>query len=228
MDITSSRRGVGGVLVDEIESSLRKFVRVEDIQETYASQSDDNSDDAEESEELEPFGPELGVGSMEKDVTDPRTEEDDPEAALQLLFSEGSTQPIVPIVSAMKGTREKLGASPRKLTVNWAPDVYDPVPNSLSHAVKSKQKKSRKDKDKDNNNYKKNGKKGQKGYSKGGAGSKDKKQHRKTGGRSEKCYRSCDGLDSSDEFDVGSPDYCGSSFLKKSPANFHYSVAEAL
>ncbi|WCJ28263.1 hypothetical protein M5689_009966 [Euphorbia peplus] len=226
MDITSGRRGVGGgVLVDEIESSLRKFVRIEDDQETYGSPSDDNSDDAEESEELEPYGPEL-VKSVE---TVPCPEEDDPEAALQLLFSEGSTQPVVQLVSAMKGTREKLEGTPRQFTVKWAADVYDPVPNSVSHAVKTKQKKSRKDKDKDkdNNNYKKNGKKGQKGYAKG-AGSKDKKQHRKSGGRSEKSYRSCDGLDSSDEFDVGSPEYCGSSFLKKAPSNFHYSVAEAL
>lgn len=134
------------------------------------------------------------------------------------------------LVSAMKGSREKQGASPRKLTVTWAPDVYDPIPNSLSHSVKGKQKKSRKDKDKDrDNNYnKKNGRKGQKGsYSRGGGG-KDKKQFRKFGGRSDKCYKTMDASDDLGDFDVGSPDYCGSSFLKTSATKVHYSVTEAL
>lgn len=129
----------------------------------------------------------------------------------------------------MKGSREKLGAPPRKLTVSWAPNVYDPVPNSLSHTVKSKQKKYRKDRD-GSGNYKKNGKKGQKGNSKGG---KDKKQFRKSSGsgRLDKCYKAMNTYDAPEdfgEFDIGSPDYCGSSFLKKSPINFHYGVAEAL
>lgn len=132
------------------------------------------------------------------------------------------------LVSAMKGSREKQGGSPRKLTVSWAPDVYDPIPNSLSHSVKSKQKKSsRKDRDKDNNHNKKNGKKGQKGSSSKGLGGKDKKQFRKSGGRSDKCYKTMDAPEDTD-FGVGSPDYCGSSFLKNSGAKFHYSVAEAL
>lgn len=39
-------------------------------------------------------------------------------------------------VSAMKGSREKRGVTPpQKLTVKWAPDVYDPVPSSISHTV---------------------------------------------------------------------------------------------
>lgn len=126
----------------------------------------------------------------------------------------------------MKGSREKQG-SPRKLTVSWAPDVYDPIPNSLSHSVKSKPKKSRKDRDKDNTHNKKNGKKGQKGSSSKGLGGKDKRQFRKSGGRSDKCYKT-DASEGSDDFGVGSPDYCGSSFLKNSSAKFHYSVAEAL
>lgn len=231
MDMSSGRRSVG-VLVDEIESNFGKFVRVDDVQETFAFDGDDNSDAEEGSEELEPHGPEPVRKRSEKCLSE---EDSEPEAAMQLLFSEECVKVSLPLVSAMKGSREKLGASPRKMTVSWAPDVYDPIPNSLSHTVKGKQKKSRKDRDKDgNNNYKKNGKKGQKGNSRGGGG-KDKKQFRKVGGRSDKCYKTlntCDRLVDSpndlDEFEVGGPDYCGSSFLKKSHTNFHYSVAEAL
>ncbi|GFS37378.1 hypothetical protein Acr_00g0051620 [Actinidia rufa] len=40
-------------------------------------------------------------------------------------------------ISAMKGSREKNGLHVGKLSVNWAPDVYDPPPTSQSHTVKS-------------------------------------------------------------------------------------------
>nr|AFK42201.1 unknown [Lotus japonicus] len=65
----------------------------------------------------------------------------------------------------MKGTREKEGGSQKKLTVKWAPDVYDPVPTLVSHTVKSKNRhKSRIKK-----GEKKSSKKGHKHhYSKGG------------------------------------------------------------
>lgn len=230
MDISSGRHGSagGGVLVDEVESNFRKFVSVEDTRESYPYDEEDNSDE-DGSEELEPYGPELVKKSVEKRPEDLLDDEPEgPDIALQQLFSEGPIQPAEPLVSAMKGSREKLGGSPVKLTVKWAPDVYDPIPNSLSHSVKSKQKKSRKDKDREsnNNNYKKNGKKGQKGKLRGG-GSKEKKQIRK-GGKSDKGYVTVCDSDDSDEFNVGSPDYCGSSFLKKAPRNFLYPVAEAL
>ncbi|CAN1275121.1 hypothetical protein LINPERPRIM_LOCUS15612 [Linum perenne] len=126
----------------------------------------------------------------------------------------------------MKGSREKQGKEAKQLSVTWAPDVYDPVPNSLCHTVKSSsKKKSRKDKDRD----KKSGKKGQKsnGSSSRGSSSKDKKQIRR---KPAKSYKALDMDDdgSSIGFDVTSPDYCGSSFLKQSVTEFHYSVAEAL
>ncbi|KAJ6742124.1 hypothetical protein OIU85_016226 [Salix viminalis] len=224
--MNSRSHAVGEVLVDELESNLNRFVSLKDVEEeTYTSDGDDNSDG------YEPFGSQAvkkchgNSSSMA-----PSDEEDNvPETGLQLLFPEefphlNSTR--LPFVSAMKGSREKQG-SPRKLTVSWAPDVYDPIPNSLSHSVKSKPKKSRKDRDKDNTHNKKNGKKGQKGSSSKGLGGKDKRQFRKSGGRSDKCYKT-DASEGSDDFGVGSPDYCGSSFLKNSAAKFHYSVAEAL
>nr|AGV54156.1 BRI1-KD interacting protein [Phaseolus vulgaris] len=136
------------------------------------------------------------------------------------------------LVSAMKGSREKHGVSQGKLNVKWAPDVYDPVPTLLSHTVRSnkKQQKSRKKKPE-----KKNGKKGQKGNSSRGGSSKDK-QFRKLSGTSGLCYKSMDSCDKVfvaatelDALDVRSQDSnCGTSFLKKSVTEMHYSVAEAL
>ena len=137
-------------------------------------------------------------------------------------------------MSALKGSREKQGLSPKKLTVTWAPDVYDPPPTSVLHTVRGKkQQKSKK-----NNDKKKNGKKGQKGNnsSRGSGGGKDNKQFRRGCGSSDRCYKPLGVQDrvvnasgDLDGFNVGSPDpYCGSSFLKKSPTRMHYSVAEAL
>ncbi|XP_020211947.1 uncharacterized protein LOC109796638 [Cajanus cajan] len=154
------------------------------------------------------------------------------------------------LISAMKGSREKHGVSQVKLNVKWAPDVYDPVPTLLSHTVRNKKpQKSRKKK-----SDKKNGKKGQKGNSSRGGSSKDK-QFRKLSGTPSLCYKSVDACDKLigaatelgaldvpnscdkvigastelDAFDVRSQDsYCGTSFLKKSVTEVHYSVAQAL
>ncbi|XP_038998763.1 uncharacterized protein LOC120124078 [Hibiscus syriacus] len=97
------------------------------------------------------------------------------------MFSEDSVQSysrtiLLPaplkLVSALKGSREKQGSTPKKLTVKWAPDVYDPPPTSVLHTVGNrKQQKSKKKK----NDKKKNGKKGQKGNNagRGSGGGKD-------------------------------------------------------
>ncbi|CAN6723836.1 unnamed protein product [Malus baccata var. baccata] len=133
------------------------------------------------------------------------------------------------LLSALKGSRAKEGLSPGKLSVKWAPDVYDPPATSMSHTVTGKKQQKSKNK----KNCKKDGKKGQKSSSSRG---KDKKQYRKSGS-SGRCYRSMDPretlVDTNNGFGelvVGSPDrhsYCGSSFLKNSLANMHYPVAEA-
>nr|GEV19387.1 hypothetical protein [Tanacetum cinerariifolium] len=141
-------------------------------------------------------------------------------------------------VSAMKGSREKRGAAPAvKLTVKWAPDVYDPIPTSVSH-VATNNRSSR--------HSKKNSRNKQKSGSKSSRGSrgKDKKQVRKRGGNSSSmCYMlpeyeeemvdfhehepkpKSGGID----FHVGNPDrLCGSSFLKGYGTNLHLSsVTEA-
>ncbi|KAA8518870.1 hypothetical protein F0562_016356 [Nyssa sinensis] len=138
------------------------------------------------------------------------------------------------LVSALKGSREKLGTPPRQLTVTWAPDVYDPRPTAVSHVPTSKKQRHRSDSRKSDG--KKNGRNKQKGGGKLGRG-KDKKQVRKYGGSSNK-FKSLDEEDrvvQYDEtyadlvdFDVGnSESYCGSSFLKQSVPKMHFSVAEA-
>ena len=138
----------------------------------------------------------------------------------------------------MKGSREKQGMTPpEKLTVRWAPDVYDPPP-SISTSTSVKIKKPRpKSESKRYYDYK-NGKNKQKGKPSKGSSSKDKKHVRKHGGSSNKYFQTLDNDDrvvdynepcgESGGFGVGSPNsYSGSSFLKKSVRELHFSIAEA-
>nr|GMD50276.1 uncharacterized protein LOC109160550 [Ipomoea batatas] len=116
-------------------------------------------------------------------------------------------------ISAMKGSREKLGAPPKKLSVKWAPDVYDPIPTSVSHVPKNKPR-YRSDGKKKGKNKQKNS---AKSSSRGNKG-KDKKQVRKHGSSS----------NSKRDFPSLPPvAFCGSSFLKKSVPKLHFAVAEA-
>ncbi|KAK9068501.1 hypothetical protein SSX86_012615 [Deinandra increscens subsp. villosa] len=70
------------------------------------------------------------------------------------------------LVSAMKGSREKQREGPpQKLSVKWAPEVYDPVPTSVSHAVTN---------NKPQKQSKKNSKSKQKNGSKSSRGNKHK------------------------------------------------------
>ncbi|KAF8006321.1 hypothetical protein BT93_K0577 [Corymbia citriodora subsp. variegata] len=181
-------------------------------------------------------------------------EDDEPELALRELFSEEHINNVYSrsisfptsskLVPALKGTREKQGASPRKLTVRWAPDVYDPPPTSVSHFLSrgtKQQKVPKKDK--------RNGKRGQKGkdFSRGASGKdsskrdkkdKKKKQSRRPSGTSDRCFNKLDDNNhhlgiAADvrQFDIGNPvpdSSCGSSFFKNSLAQLHYSAAEAL
>lgn len=114
----------------------------------------------------------------------------------------------------MKGSREKQGVLREKLTVKWAPDVYDPRPTSVSHSVKSKSSQKSKNK----KNEKRNGKKGQRGNSSQGGSGKEKKQSRKA----------AKGSDKFGNFEVGSSNsLCGSSFRQISRTEVHFSIAEA-
>ncbi|KAH9607859.1 hypothetical protein KSS87_017557 [Heliosperma pusillum] len=132
-----------------------------------------------------------------------------------------SMPPVRKLVSAMKGGREKEGVQQKKLSVSWAPDVYDPPPTSVSHFPKKNQQSHRK-------SHKKHEKRKQKGKNtrSGGSGLKEKKHHRKAGGKSDRCLDSCanpeqvqnyhSSLELIDFNDpgVGRPDPdCGSKFL---------------
>ena len=119
-----------------------------------------------------------------------------------------------------------------KLTVKWAPDVYDPVPTSLSHTVdKSKKQHRRRNKKPE----KKNGKKSRKGNSSRGGTGKDKKQIRKMAwtsdffhGSLDSCHKGIAASTELDVLDVTSHDsYCGTSFLRTSVIQLHYPVAKA-
>jgi len=149
------------------------------------------------------------------------------------------------IVSAMKGSREKEGISPRKLSVSWAPDVYDPPPTSLSHCPKKKILTRQQIK-----SNKKHGKGKQKGKNAhgGGSGPKEKKHYRKVGGRSDRCldayaesdrvisskgYKSSAELldfdydDGDDDDDLYTPDSkCGSSCQGKNRGSVRFAYAE--
>ncbi|XP_058215085.1 uncharacterized protein LOC131326348 [Rhododendron vialii] len=138
------------------------------------------------------------------------------------------------LVSALKGSRERQGKSQKKLTVTWAPDVYDPPPSAptLSRNSKRRPKNERKKYDK------KNGKNKQKGKPSRVGGSKDKKQVRKYS-ESSKSFSQWPNNDNTEfefnepcekleHFGVGNSDaYCGSSFLKNSITKLHFSMAEA-
>ncbi|KAK7345665.1 hypothetical protein VNO77_16273 [Canavalia gladiata] len=121
------------------------------------------------------------------------------------------------LVSAMKGSREKQGRSQMKLTVKWAPDVYDPVPTILSHTVKSKkQQKSRIRKSEKRN--------GKKGYSKRGSGKGKQNRNSWLHSRDEMFETSIE----LNDLDVNHDSNCGTSFLKTSVTKVHWPIGEAL
>lgn len=139
------------------------------------------------------------------------------------------------LVSAMKGRREKQDIPGKKLSVSWAPEVYDPIPTSVSHVPSSKYHRSL--------NYgKKAGKNKHKGRGKSSQGSsssrgKEKKQGRKNG-RGPCKFMPCHEVSGvhcfgeatmgSMDYDNGIPDlFCGSSLLMTSVAKLQFPVAEA-
>lgn len=139
--------------------------------------------------------------------------------------------PLKPI-SAMKGSREKNGLTPRKhLTVTWAPDVYDPVPTPSLHMVSNRP----------HRHGKKKSKSKQKDVSKSSRGSKskdkdkNKKQVRKRSA-SDMGFKLCENKEeviqikpSAIDFHLGMPDrFCGGSFANRYGSSMHMSsVAEA-
>ncbi|KAL3327468.1 hypothetical protein AABB24_035249 [Solanum stoloniferum] len=174
-------------------------------------------------------------------------EQDADAKSTDLPYSRSISSPTaLKLVSAIKGSREKQGKPPKKLSVTWAPDVYDPIPTAVSH-VPNKVQRHRSD-------HRKNGKNKQKSNGKSSRGSKgkEKKQGRKHGGSMRRSYypledndiMTCSSFHSLEDnitahssglqagamdYDIGSPpdSFCGSSFLKKSVTKLHFPVAKA-
>ncbi|KAL0344558.1 UNVERIFIED_CONTAM: hypothetical protein Sradi_4287100 [Sesamum radiatum] len=123
------------------------------------------------------------------------------------------------------------GYGPKKLSVTWAPDVYDPTPSAASHVPSCKNQHYRNDGKKHGKNKQKRG-----GKSSRGSRGKDKKQARKNSADSAKLkpLHDNDVIDPTEplggvvDLHGASPDpFCGSSFLKKSVATLHFPVTEA-
>ncbi|XP_047171674.1 uncharacterized protein LOC124839792 [Vigna umbellata] len=124
------------------------------------------------------------------------------------------------LVSAMKGSREKERGSQIKLTVKWAPDVYDPVPTLSSHTVKHKKHQ----KPRMRKSEKKNGKKSQKvSYSRRSSSSSKDKQY-----RNRWLHSGEEVFEASTELKVVKHDsYCATSYLK-AITEVHWPIGEAL
>ncbi|POO02414.1 hypothetical protein TorRG33x02_013980 [Trema orientale] len=233
-------------LVNELEDTLARTLHVKEVQRVWDDVS--NLKERDECQSHHVDKPKCSNKTLNKCSSFPfhaDKEDEEPGAALKGLFPEDPSRNAytrsislptpLKLVSALKGSREKHGVPLKKLNVTWAPDVYDPVPTSLSHTVTGGKKQY---KSKNNKKNWKNGKKGQKGNSSRGGGGKDKKQRSKASGNSSGYNKSIDTrerlTEPNDEFNdltVGSPDsqpYCGTSFLKNSHTKMHYPVAEAL
>ncbi|GER54354.1 BRI1-KD interacting protein [Striga asiatica] len=139
-----------------------------------------------------------------------------------LLFAPHLEVPLK-LVSSLKGSREKReGTSPKNLSVTWAPDVYDPIPTSVSHVPTDKNQRYR-------NSSKKSGKYKQRSSGKSSRGGRSKDNKKQTTRKSSSGSTSksssngklkqpfhmggggvvLGGLD----YNVGGPDpFCGSSF----------------
>jgi hypothetical protein len=153
-------------------------------------------------------------------------------------FNPALLVPSKKLVSSMKGGREK---PLEKKSVTWAPDVYDPVPTSVSHLLTNKSQRHHHHRSSSSSSSKKHSKssskhKGSSSKTSSRSSGKDKKKqsHRASSSRSYKeervhgadFYNSNSALD----FDVAnSPEsYCGTSFLKETlVSKLHFSVAEA-
>ncbi|KAL6534260.1 hypothetical protein OROHE_013185 [Orobanche hederae] len=176
-------------------------------------------------------------GKHEEGITAENSEGDGSAKSLIPCYSRSTSLPVPSkLVPAIKGSREKQQdtSSPKKLSVTWAPDVYDPIPTSVSHVPSDRNQRYRKKSGK----YKqKSGGKSSRGSS---SKSKDKKQGRKSSGGSSNKLKQPFHMDSGVvvlgepwvganlDYNVERPDpFCGSSFLKESVTKLHFPVAEA-
>ncbi|GMH23097.1 hypothetical protein Nepgr_024940 [Nepenthes gracilis] len=176
-------------------------------------------------------------GHMSSKSEDGRDKTPDSQLQQSSSYSHSTSLPSArKLISAMKGSREKEGASPRDLNVSWAPDVWEPPSTSLSHTVKKTTQQQFK-------NNKKHGKGKHKGKNTR-TGPKEKKHYRRSCGRSDwglVSYADTDSVfsrnyasssaelpDLDDKNGGGCADSsCGTSFLRKSNGGLLVAYAEA-
>ncbi|XP_059305631.1 uncharacterized protein LOC132057180 [Lycium ferocissimum] len=254
----------GGSFLNDLGHHFSESLKIEDGKDLIYKE-DSNTSEEDGSEDIHANDADTGITDSEKFLIKSATfpcsamstpppelvyEQKEQEAdakSTDLPYSRSVSLPTASkLVSAIKGSREKQGKPPKKLSVTWAPDVYDPIPTAVSH-VPSKVQRHRSDHRKNGKNKKKsNGKSSRE--SKG----KDKKQGRKHGGSTKRSYlplednhiMTCSSFDSLEDnvtahssglqagavdYDIGSTldPFCGSSFLKKSVTKLHFPVAKA-
>ncbi|CAO2177795.1 unnamed protein product [Urochloa humidicola] len=141
--------GQDDLMVEEIGMALTEMMHAygDDDDEEGPELDEDSSDDDDDDPVL----------SIESDSTDdlvdvdselaisPTSPSDDAsESSISISIDDSSSIHGTPrLVSAMKGTRAKPGIV-TKLSVSWAPDVYDPPVTSDSHTVRGHPRSSRK------------------------------------------------------------------------------------
>ncbi|XP_015087871.1 uncharacterized protein LOC107031144 [Solanum pennellii] len=216
-------------------------------EDMHANDADTGSTDSEKCLIKSSEFPGSSISTPPAELVHERKEQEADSKSTDLPYSRSISSPTaLKLVSAIKGSREKQGKPPKKLSVTWAPDVYDPIPTAASH-VPIKGQRHRSD-------HRKNGKNKQKSNGKSSRGSKgkDKKQGRKHGGSTRRSYYPLEDKDimtcnsfhcledeitahssglqaGAMDYDIGSPpdSFCGSSFRKKSVTELHFPVAKA-
>ncbi|CAL4953958.1 unnamed protein product [Urochloa decumbens] len=173
-DYACWKDGQDDLVVEEIGMALTEVMHAngyEDDEEGPELDEDSRDDDDDDP-----------VLSMESDSTDdlvdvdselaisPTSPSDASELSISKSIDDGSSIHGTPRVSAMKGTRAKQGIV-TKLSVSWAPDVYDPPVTSDSHTVRGHQRSSRK------GHYKYKPSKSSSSSSRNTSGSKKDKKH---------------------------------------------------
>ncbi|XP_030449946.1 uncharacterized protein LOC115672306 isoform X2 [Syzygium oleosum] len=152
-------------LVNELGTAFDGCLRIQNAHECESSSNGVDLSDDEDADELEEYRrsdqknldnvirPSPSKLMSPRISSDEEDEEERPNLELQELCSEEvvdnavgcsvSSPAPLELVSAFKGSREKQGGAPGKLTVTWAPDVYDPRPTQLLDIVTrgTKQKK---------------------------------------------------------------------------------------
>ncbi|KAI3995952.1 hypothetical protein MKX01_004107 [Papaver californicum] len=235
-------------ILGELIPGLSDVLHLQDTREEI-SDTDTSSDDISE------------VCALNRSATFPCSKKEMPddgshEASENPAYNRSTSLPA-PLKSALKGGREKYGMPPKKMTVTWAHDVYDPPVTLVSHSVKGghshhrSSRSNRKSSSSSNSNSSKHKHKGGKSSSRSSSSSDTHKKHhhhrKHSGGHSESRTRPVECRDrltpllnamnrrstaELSDFSLGAralPDNtkCGTSYFMKSLTELHLPVAEA-